>query len=132
MACPETTGPGTWNFAGVSKLGTVGPVLPEIELDVAEDGEVLFRGPNIFQGYFKSPEETAEAIDAEGWFHTGDLGRIDSDGFLTITGRKERVDHHLRRQEHRPHRHRGRAQAQRADRRSGRHRRRPQVLSPRS
>ena len=87
----ETCGPGTWNYAGVSKLGTVGPVLPEVELDVAADGEVLFRGPNVFQGYFKSAEETAEALEDDGWFHTGDLGEIDAEGFLTITGRKKEL-----------------------------------------
>ncbi len=87
----ETCGPGTWNYAGVSKLGTVGPVLPEVELDIADDGEVLFRGPNVFQGYFKSPEETADALDDDGWFHTGDLGQIDGDGFLSITGRKKEL-----------------------------------------
>ena len=87
----ETCGPGTWNHAGVFKLGTVGPVLPEVELEIADDGEVLFRGPNIFQGYFKSPAETAEALEDDGWFHTGDLGRIDDDGFLTITGRKKEL-----------------------------------------
>ncbi len=87
----ETCGPGTWNHAGVSKLGTVGPVLPEVELDVAADGEVMFRGPNVFQGYFKSPEETAEALEDDGWFHTGDLGKLDAEGFLTITGRKKEL-----------------------------------------
>ncbi len=87
----ETCGPGTWNHAGVSKLGTVGPVLPEVELRIAGDGEVLFRGPNIFQGYFKSPEETAEALEDDGWFHTGDLGALDGDGFLSITGRKKEL-----------------------------------------
>ncbi len=87
----ETCGPATWNHAGVSKLGTVGPVLPEVELDIASDGEVLFRGPNVFQGYFKSPEETAEALEDDGWFHTGDLGAIDDENFLTITGRKKEL-----------------------------------------
>ncbi len=87
----ETSGPGTWNHAGACKLGTVGPVLPEAEVDLAGDGEVLLRGPNVFQGYFKSPEDTAEAIDDDGWFHTGDLGQLDDEGFLTITGRKKEL-----------------------------------------
>ncbi len=87
----ETCGPGTWNYAGVFKLGTVGPVLPEVELRIAGDGEVLFRGPNVFAGYFKSPEETAEALAGDGWFHTGDLGELDDEGFLSITGRKKEL-----------------------------------------
>lgn len=87
----ETTGPATWNYAGVAKLGSVGPVLPEVEVDLADDGEVLFRGPNVFKGYFKSPEETAEALDDDGWLHTGDLGEIDDEGFLSITGRKKEL-----------------------------------------
>ncbi|MEM8997607.1 MAG: AMP-binding protein, partial [Acidobacteriota bacterium] len=87
----ETTGPGTWNYAGRTQLGTVGPALPGVELRIADDGEVLFRGPNVFQGYFKAPEATADAIDADGFFHTGDLGAVDSDGFLTITGRKKEL-----------------------------------------
>ena len=87
----ETTGPATWNYDGVAKLGTVGPVLPEVELEIAGDGEVLFRGPNIFQGYFKSPEATAEALDEDGWLHTGDLGRVDGEGYLSITGRKKEL-----------------------------------------
>ncbi|MCP5110971.1 MAG: long-chain fatty acid--CoA ligase, partial [bacterium] len=86
----ETCGPGTWNHAGLTRLGTVGPVLPEVELKVAEDGEVLFKGPNVFLGYFKDPAATAEAL-AVGWFHTGDLGQLDEDGFLTITGRKKEL-----------------------------------------
>ncbi|MEO1366660.1 MAG: AMP-binding protein, partial [Acidobacteriota bacterium] len=87
----ETTGPGTWNHAGRTRLGTVGPALPDVELRIAADGEVLFRGPNVFQGYFKAPEATADALDADGFFHTGDLGAVDSDGFLTITGRKKEL-----------------------------------------
>ena len=69
----ETCGPGTWNHAGVARLGTVGPPLPEVELKIADDGEVMFKGPNIFAGYFKNPEATAEAL-VDGWFHSGDLG----------------------------------------------------------
>ncbi|MCG8461101.1 MAG: long-chain fatty acid--CoA ligase [Holophagales bacterium] len=87
----ETTGPGTWNRAGRTRFGTVGPVIPEVELRIAEDGEILFRGPNIFQGYFKDEAGTAEALDGDGWLHTGDLGQVDDEGFLTITGRKKEI-----------------------------------------
>ncbi|MCP3957701.1 MAG: long-chain fatty acid--CoA ligase [bacterium] len=86
----ETSGPGTWNNPRRAKLGTVGPALPEVELEIAEDGEVLFKGPNVFLGYFRDPESTAEALE-DGWFHTGDVGELDADGFLSITGRKKEL-----------------------------------------
>jgi len=74
-----------------NKLGTVGPTGPGIEMKLAPDGEVLFRGDNVVKGYYKQPEETAETFDAEGWLHTGDIGEIDEDGFLRITDRKKDI-----------------------------------------
>jgi long-chain acyl-CoA synthetase len=70
--------------------GSVGPPLPNVELRVADDGEILVRGPNVMPGYFNRPDETA-AVIRDGWLHTGDLGRIDADGYVTITDRKKEM-----------------------------------------
>ncbi len=85
--CPGLTA----NKPGKMKIGTVGPALPGVELRIADDREILAKGANITQGYLNRPESTAEAFDDEGWFHTGDEGRIDEEGFLHITGRKKEL-----------------------------------------
>ncbi len=85
----ECTGPATVSLPGSYVTGKVGPKLPGTEMKLAEDGEVLMRGRHVFKGYYKSPEATAEALDAEGWLHSGDIGVIDDRGFLQITDRKK-------------------------------------------
>jgi long-chain acyl-CoA synthetase len=72
------------------KVGTIGKPFPGCEVKIADDGEILVKGPNVFQGYHKNPEATSETI-VDGWLHTGDLGEIDSDGFIKITGRKKDI-----------------------------------------
>ena len=76
------------NTPGAHKLGTVGKPLGNVEVRIADDGEILARGPSVFQGYWKRPDETADAF-VDGWFKTGDIGNLDADGFLSVTDRKK-------------------------------------------
>jgi long-subunit acyl-CoA synthetase (AMP-forming) len=87
----ETCGFGTCNRPHAVKIGTVGPPAPGVELTIADDGEVLCRGEFLMLGYRNEPQKTAEAIDGEGWLHTGDVGEIDEDGFLKIIDRKKEL-----------------------------------------
>ena len=86
----ETTAAIAVNRPGAIKVGTVGKPLPGATVKVAEDGELLFAGPMVFRGYWKNDDATKEAI-TDGWFHTGDIGEIDDDGFVRITGRKKEL-----------------------------------------
>lgn len=85
--CPGLTA----NRPGKIKIGTVGQAIKGITIKIAEDGEIIAKGPNITQGYLNRPDATGEAFDEQGWFHTGDMGSLDADGFLTITGRKKEL-----------------------------------------
>ncbi|HEY1568898.1 MAG TPA: long-chain fatty acid--CoA ligase [Solirubrobacteraceae bacterium] len=87
----ETCGTGTCNRPGQVKIGSVGPASPGVEITLADDGEVLCRGEFLMSSYRNQPEKTAEAIDADGWLHTGDIGTLDENGYLTIVDRKKEI-----------------------------------------
>jgi long-chain acyl-CoA synthetase len=86
----ETCAPVALNSPAQPKYGTVGRPLPEVSVRIAEDGEILLKSKKLFKGYYRAPEETAEVI-VDGWFHTGDIGHLDEEGFLHITDRKKDI-----------------------------------------
>ncbi|HYZ93260.1 MAG TPA: AMP-dependent synthetase/ligase [Actinomycetota bacterium] len=86
----EDTGPTSWNTPDSHRLGTVGPSLPGVETVLADDGELLVRGGNVTQGYYKEPELTAETFDSDGWLHSGDVAEF-QDGFIKIVDRKKEI-----------------------------------------
>ena len=86
----EDTAGATINYAGMNRIGSVGPAFPNTEIKIAEDGEVLIKGRHVMKGYYKNPEATAETI-IDGWLYSGDVGEMDADGFVRITGRKKEI-----------------------------------------
>jgi long-subunit acyl-CoA synthetase (AMP-forming) len=87
----ETCGVATCNQPGEAKIGTVGPPVPGIEIRLAEDGEVMVKGPSVMPGYRNLPEKTSETFSEDGWLLTGDIGELDEDGFLKIVDRKKEL-----------------------------------------
>ena len=87
----ETTAAATANQSGRVKVGTVGPRMFNVQVKTAPDGELLVKGPTVMRGYWNNPEATAEVIDADGWFHSGDIGEIDAQGYVKITDRKKDI-----------------------------------------
>jgi len=87
----ETSAAATVNGPARNKIGTVGKPLPGVSVRIAEDGEILISGPNVFGGYWRNPDATADVLDADGWLRTGDIGDLDDEGFLRVTGRKKEL-----------------------------------------
>jgi len=87
----ETTAVGSVNTLESLRFGTVGRAMPGVEFKIAEDGEILTKGPNVFREYWRNPEATKETFTEDGWLMTGDLGSLDEDGYLSITGRKKDI-----------------------------------------
>ncbi len=87
----ELSAPATWNCPSAYRFGSVGKAIPGVEIRVAEDGELLVKGPTVFREYWRREEATREAMNADGWYLTGDIGFIDSDGWVYITDRKKEL-----------------------------------------
>ena len=87
----ETSAAATVNRPSRNKIGTVGMPLPGVSVRIADDGEIMISGPNVFAGYWHNPDATADVLDSDGWLLTGDLGDLDDEGFLRVTGRKKEL-----------------------------------------